>query len=261
MKRSSNTPRITAERDVPGGRRIALELLTKGEPVPAILLLPNAPAQQRVPGVLLLHGYSSSKEQMAESMGRALLRCGVASLALDLPEHGHRRTSEEDLNLRNAIKVAQVWRLANDESHQALRFLAQQSGIDSDRIGMVGYSLGAYLAINVAVDPCVRVVMLAAGGDLPEDMPFVSVVRKFVNPLKAVQKLGGKPLLMVNGSRDAMIKPAQARRLFEAAPEPKQIVWYNGGHWPPAPEVQSAAQWLATVLRDQAPLDRTERTA
>lgn len=259
MKRSSNVPKITAERDIPGGRRIALELTTKGEPVPGIMLVPDR--RERVPAALLFHGFSSRKERMAESIGRALLRNGVASLAIDLPLHGARAHAGEEINLRSAIKVAQIWRLANDEAHQALLFLAAQPAVDASRIALVGYSLGAFLAVHVATDPLVRVVLLAAGGDLPDTMPFVSVVRTVVNPLRAVRKLSGKPLLMVNGSYDRTIRPEQAKRLFDAASEPKQIIWYSGGHWPPDSEVATAASWLAGTLHDQRSGDRNERTA
>lgn len=252
-------PRITAERDVPGGRRIALELVTKGEPVPAIFLVPEGKGP--VPAALLFHGFSSRKERMAETIGRALLRHGVASLAIDLPLHGARAGAGQEINLRNALKVAQVWRQANDEAHQALLFLAAQPMVDATRIALVGYSLGAFLAVHVATDPLVRMVLLAAGGDLPGDMPFVSVVRTVVDPLRAVRKLAGKPLLMVNGSYDRTIRPEQAKRLFDAASEPKQIIWYSGGHWPPDSEVATAAAWLASTLRGQRTGERTERTA
>ncbi len=259
MTRSSNVPKITAERDIPGGRRIALELVTKGEPVPGIMLVPDRRAP--VPAALLLHGFSSRKERMAESIGRALLRNGVASLAIDLPMHGARNGAGQEINLRNALKVAQIWRLANDEAHQALLFLAAQPSVDPTRIALAGYSLGAVLAVHVATDPLVRVVLLAAGGDLPDEMPFVSVVRTVVDPLRAVRRITGKPLLMVNGSYDRTIRPEQARRLFEAAGDPKQIVWYSGGHWPPDREVTTAANWLAATLEELRGGARSERTA
>ncbi|HEY0996866.1 MAG TPA: hypothetical protein VGD77_12805, partial [Gemmatimonadaceae bacterium] len=59
-----------------------------GEEVPAILLLPAS--ARAVPAALLLHGYTSRKERMAESLGMALLRQGIASLSIDLPLHGER---------------------------------------------------------------------------------------------------------------------------------------------------------------------------
>jgi hypothetical protein len=55
--------------------------------VPAVLLLPPD-IERKVPAALLLHGYSSRKERMADTIGRALAGRGVAALAIDLPLHG-----------------------------------------------------------------------------------------------------------------------------------------------------------------------------
>jgi len=93
------------------------------------------------------------------------------------------------------------------------------------------------------------VVALASGGDLPAETPFASVVRAAADPLRAVRKLAGRPLLMVNGRLDRTIKASQAERLFAAAGDPKEMRWYNGGHWPPPSEVEFAAEWLAGRLR------------
>src|SRR5439155_3353327 len=65
-----------------GDERV-LDLVHDAERVPASLLLPNG--VRATPAVLLLHGFSSSKERMTQSVGRALQSRGVASLALDLP--------------------------------------------------------------------------------------------------------------------------------------------------------------------------------
>jgi hypothetical protein len=54
---------------------------------------------------------------------------------------------------------------------------------------------------------------------------------------------------MLNGRFDRTVKPAQAERLFAAAHEPKTMRWYGGGHWPPAREIDYAAEWLAEQLR------------
>src|SRR5690349_9986440 len=86
-------PGIKSSRDVPGGRRIAMELTATGrEQVPGVLLVPDGfhERDQRVPAALLLHGFTSRKERMVEGIGRALLTHGVASLAIDLPLHGAR---------------------------------------------------------------------------------------------------------------------------------------------------------------------------
>ena len=58
--------------------RLAITLpVSDGEQVPAILQLPAA--SRAVPAVLLLHGVNSRKEQMADSIGRALLARNVGA--------------------------------------------------------------------------------------------------------------------------------------------------------------------------------------
>src|SRR5215216_2475571 len=85
-------------------------VLEDGEDIPAILTLPKANAP--VAGALLLHGFSSRKEQMADSVGRALERRGIASIAIDLPLHGAREQGVEGLSLRSPLGLVQKWRLA-----------------------------------------------------------------------------------------------------------------------------------------------------
>ena len=238
---------VHAGRDVPGGRRADVELDTEPERVPGVLLTPNASAP--APAALLLHGAGSSKERMADSIGRALLRRGVASLAIDLPLHGARGDSRRDLSWRNPLQLVQTWRMAVAEGRQALHFLAEHAAVDPRRMGLVGYSLGAYLGVVVAAnDPLCRAVLLAAGGDLPEGIPFEPLVRTVADPRRAAGKLDGRPLLMVHGRGDRTVKPAQAERLYEAASEPKELRWYQGGHWPPQSAIDDAAGWLAETL-------------
>src|ERR1700710_3148906 len=137
-----------------------------GEAVPAILQRPII--DRRVPGVLLLHGFSSNKNRMADSIGRALLRHGIASLAIDLPLHGTREGGIEGLSLRNPLALVQKWRLALREADAAIGYLERHPAIDASRIGIAGYSLGSYLSVIAASsNRTVRAIALAAGGDLP----------------------------------------------------------------------------------------------
>jgi len=224
--------------------------LDGGEAVPAILKLP---AVRPAPGVLLIHGFTSRKEAMADSFGRALAVHGVASLAIDLPLHGAREGGIEGMSLRNPLALVEKWRLAVKETSSAVRYLAGHSAIDPRRIGLGGYSLGAFIGVIVAAEsPLVRAIALAAGGDLPEATPFASIVRAIADPLRAVRRLAGRPLLMVNGKHDRTIRPEQANALFAAAGEPKEQRWYDAGHWPPARAITDAADWLAAHLGESA---------
>jgi dienelactone hydrolase len=226
-----------------------LDLVHGTERVPATFLVPAAAAP--APAVLLLHGFSSSKERMAQSVGRSLLARGVASLAVDLPFHGERDGSGTELPYRNPLALVTAWRTAVRESRAAIEWLSAQPEIDDSRIGVIGYSLGGFLALMMASEErLVRVIALAAAGDLPDTTPYAALLRRAVDPLRAVRKLGGRPLLLVNGRRDTTTRPAQAERLFAFAEEPKELVWYDGGHWPPPQAIEDAAEWTTQRLRE-----------
>jgi fermentation-respiration switch protein FrsA (DUF1100 family) len=239
---------VKASRDIAGGHQVTLELEAEREHVPAILLVPNGASGSR-PGALLLHGFTSRKERMAEGIGRALLARGVATLSVDLPLHGAREGSIDELSLRNPLQLIGAWRLALSEVRLSLDYLTQLAVIDATRLALVGYSLGSFLSVVAAAgDERVRAMVLASGGDLPERTPFAALVRAAADPLRAVRRFAGRPLLMVNGRYDRTITSAQAERLFEAAREPKEIHWYQGGHWPPPREIDFAAEWLSARL-------------
>ena len=144
--------------------------------------------------------------------------------------------------------MIQKWRRAIREAHAGMAFLEAHAAIDGGRLGIAGYSLGSYLATTVAADNALaKAIALAAGGDLPPQMPFASLVRSVVDPLRDVRKLAGRPLLMINGRFDRTILPGQAQSLFDAASEPKELRWYDGGHWPPQSAIDSVAEWFAVL--------------
>ena len=238
---------VRDERPLTHGRRITLDIRLgdAGERVPCVLLLPHAAAEAPAPAALLLHGYSSHKEQMADTVGRVLLRHDIGSLAIDLPLHGERRGGVDMQAMRNPMALASAWRAAQSEARTALGYLGARSEIDAGCLAIVGYSMGSFLGVLVAAsEPRVRALVLAAGGDLPDGTPFARIVRTLADPLRAVKRFDGRPLLMVHGRRDPTVTPAQAQRLFDAAQEPKELRWYDAGHFLPSQALLDKHDWL-----------------
>ena len=239
--------RILRETPLPGGHRLDLELRGEGESIPAALLLPTAGRGGQAPGVLLLHGYSADKEMMAGTIGHGLLARGIASLALDLPLHGERRTPVRP-TLDGALELIRHWRSALAEAALGISYLGARSEIDRTRLAAVGYSLGSLLAGALAArDTRVRALVVAAGGDLPPGL--ASFARPIVDPVANVRALAGRPLLIVAGRRDRTMPPAQAEALYAAAGEPKTIRWYDSGHILPASAASDVADWLQERLQ------------
>ncbi len=210
--------------------------------VPSLLLRPDLDA--RVPGVLLLHGYSSSKEVLSNTMGVALALRGIASLSIDLPLHG---TRDEDMFQEartNPFGLLQHWKSALAEAKDAIAWLAAHDAIDPQRIGILGYSLGSYIALQTAAaEERIKCVVVAGGGDLPATQ-WTSMVRMVTDPLSSARKLNGRPLLMLHGTNDRTIRREQAQALFDAAEEPKTLKWYDSGHVLPPASAGDAAAWL-----------------
>jgi dienelactone hydrolase len=239
---------VISERSLPGGRELQVTYrLTLGQRIPALLLLPDSPSP--IPGAVLVHGYSSRKEDVSRPVGRTLLAGGIASLALDLPLHGSRTDPVQQQSARNPARVIALWREALADVQLGLRYLAARREIDSRRLALVGYSMGSFLSTAIAAgDPSVRALVLAAGGDLPENTPLTAVGRLVADPLAAVKRLGGRPLLMLHGRADRTVRPEQAQRLFDAAGEPKELIWYDSGHRLPPEAADLAARWLMRRL-------------
>src|SRR5205823_4490293 len=145
---------VTSSRDVPGGHRISIELEAEREHVPGILLMPDRSTSldNRCAAALLLHGFTSRKERMAEGIGSALLSYSVASLSIDLPMHGAREGRFDESTLRNPLQIVGTWRRALSEVRHSLDYLTGLTAVDPQRLAVVGYSLGAYLTVVSAAD-------------------------------------------------------------------------------------------------------------
>ena len=222
--------------------RRAFTIELAGADVPSIMLVPSVP--DPVPAALLLHGYSSSKERLSDTMGRALAARGIASLAIDLPLHGSRDDAIIQEARTNPLGLVQHWKMALAEAKAAIDWLAEQDEVDSRRLNATGYSLGSYVALQTAAaDDRVGSVIVAAGGDLPAS-PWTGMIRMISDPIRSAKSLNRRPLLMLHGRADRTIIPEQAQRLYDAASKPKELRWYDSGHVLPSAAADDAATWL-----------------
>lgn len=238
---------VSGERAVRGGHHASVVLRAPAEDVPGVLLMPPA-ARRPAAAALLVHGYGSTKERMSETIGATLLRHGIASLALDLPLHGE-RGEQGTHGFSDPMSLLRHWRAGLEEARLGVRLLADHEGIDRRRLATVGYSLGSFVALEVAAtEESVRAVIVAGGGDFPPHTPFLQLIRTVADPIRAVTNLRGRPLLIVHGTRDRTVRPEQAQRLYDAASDPKEIRWIDTGHHLPSPAVAAAATWLVDHL-------------
>ncbi|WP_405135991.1 alpha/beta hydrolase [Nocardia sp. NBC_01388] len=113
--------------------------------------------------------------------------------------------------------------------------LLAQPGIDPNRIVYLGKSLGGgvMLELATAYPPAALVLMStftglrdAAGAVYPY-LPKVVVPDAYPS-LRRIRRLRC-PVLIMHGDADEMLPVRMGRTLYEAAPEPKELVIYPGG--------------------------------
>jgi len=204
------------------------------------------------PCVLLLHALSSDKEAMIRLFGRALAQRGFACLALDAHLHGERRGGySQELGPLEYLGLA---RESIVEYRQALDHLRTRRDVDGDRVGLLGYSLGAMMGCILAgVDERVGASVFMVGGDMVRDnlhhVPAsLRELLEPVSPASFVGRISPRPVLFINGKWDNTVPRSAATLLHEAAGEPKQVIWADAGHTL-APEVAAlGVEWLVEQL-------------
>ena len=222
----------------------------RGESVPGILLTPTGKGP--FPCVVLLHGLGGSKEQLLDLVGPELTKKGFAVFAIDAKLHGERKREGEDPK-QPLTFVALVPDTVRDW-RQALDWLCQREDIKANRIGLVGYSMGAIMgAILAGVDERIQASCLCVGGDpikpmlalVPENLRALG---EFASPSNYIGHASPRPVYLVNGTKDTTITPDSARRLIAAAKQPRVSVWVDSGHILPAPEVRKGIDWVTNRL-------------
>ena len=172
-----------------------------------------APSKTRSPAVLLLHGADGLTFGDRYRMAAGLIAAGGYGVGLVhyLDRTGERRVSYATLRGRYPSWMETV--------RDAITWAAARPDVDPARIGLVGVSLGAALALSsAAVDPRVRAIV-AYSGPCPEDLPGA----------------GRLPAtLVLHGEGDRIVPPSNARAIVSALERtgtPHEVQLYPGqGH-------------------------------
>ena len=208
------------------------------------------------PAMVILHGAGSRKENHGD-FGRACAAAGWAALAYD--QRGHGEATDE----MGPGAVADVGEMA--------RFLASREGVDRTRVCARGSSMGGFMAIHGAAehDGIAGVIALCPAGE-PQLLRGLrsgelemragpgarTALQEWLEGRDihaAVERLAGRPLLLLHAEGDTRIPAQQSRELYEHAAEPRKIIVVPGGHHRSVQhdaELQGVAlRWLERALR------------
>jgi carboxymethylenebutenolidase len=167
----------------------------------------------RHPAVLLLHGSEGMKdERMYRHIAQILAKHGYVALIVHYFERTEtKRIEPKDIN----EKLFAAWM---ETVRQAVLQAARLPGVDGRRIGLLGFSLGAYLSLAVATEADLPIAAVAElFGGLPEKL------RKNVKRLP--------PTLIIHGDADKTVPVEEAlalAKLFQERKRPYEIKIYEG---------------------------------
>lgn len=122
------------------------------------------------------------------------------------------------------------------DARAARRWLAQRTGVTESDIVLIGRSLGGAVVTQLAADDGARGLILQSTFTSAPDvgnvhaswlLPSLTMQNRFES-LKRIREYHG-PVLVSHGDADEVIPFSHGRRMFAAAPGPKQFVTIPGG--------------------------------
>jgi dienelactone hydrolase len=191
-------------------------------------------------------------QKVSRGIARHLAQNGVAGLFVQMAYYGPRRPPNGPRlltpNLEHTLGAIRQTVLDN---RCAAAWLASRPEIDPKQLGIIGTSLGSFMAaLTSAAEPRLnRVVLLLGGGGLvdafydhPKAKPYFQMLRVLglskdklkamiapADPITYAERLKERSLLVIAASRDDVVPPSAAKALWEAAGKPK-IIWIDATH-------------------------------
>ena len=227
--------------------------------LPAYLRVPAVAGFGNAPVVIMAPGLDSTKEELQATAEYFLAR-GLATLAIDGPGQGE---SEYELPIEPAYeKVATA----------AVDYLQDRSGLDRERIGLFGVSLGGYYAArSAAYEKRLRAVVALAGpyrfdldwDELPAQTRATFQARSGAKSEEDARAKAAKltleeaaahietPLLIVGGGRDRIVPAYHQERLAKEVKTAELAIYPDGSHGVTNRAYESRsrmADWLAARL-------------
>lgn len=217
----------------------------------------------RHPAVIVLD-ITGGNQKLSRTIARHLAQNDVAGLFVQMAYYGPRRPPGSKVRLLSTDvdhTIAAVRQTVLD-LRRAVAFLEGQPDVDADQLGIMGTSLGSFLAALAGeMEPKLgKVCVLLGGGgfvdayyDDPRAAPFrlayeltggrrETIARWLapVDPLTHASLLRDRKLLIVGARHDEIVPPVMAENLWNATGR-QRIIWLDAGHY-------TAAAYLMTSL-------------
>jgi uncharacterized protein len=247
----------------------------KGGEVPARLVVPKG--RGPFPGVMVQHGMPDTKEGMLP-VGIDLARTGALAVLIDAPfnrpQHGP--VGSDPLTFTPKDRDEQIQLIV--DLRRAIDVLVARPDVDSDRLAYVGVSYGAAMGgLLAGVEDRLKAYVLAVGdgglvshftgpddANRPEARSFPAEQReqwlqamRSIEPINFVGQAAPAAVLFQAGTNDELIPRQDTLRYYQAASQPKELRWYDAGHFLNCAAHEDMMAWLARYSPPSGPVGST----
>ena len=179
-----------------------------GVSIAATLYLPSRPG----PAVVLIHMQTRSRQDW-EAVGPALADAGLVALAIDLRGHGASDPRPVGPGAKDGGIAADL--------RAARSYLATRRDVTPGKLGLLGASIGANLAVvAAAADPTVRSIALLSPGLDYQGLRTQANLNRY----------GDRPALLVGSREDSYVMITLRRLSGEGTGLREQLVLDGAGH-------------------------------
>lgn len=207
----------------------------------------------RFPCVIVLD-IMGGDQTVSRMIATRLAQERIAGLFVQMAYYGPRRPPGSKLRLVSPDVQHTLAAMTQTvlDLRRATAWMASRPEIDSDRLGILGTSLGSFLSsLTAEMEPrLTRVAVLLGGGGLVDayyDDPRGAIVRRVwelaggskkkladliapIDPLTCAANLKDRKVLLIAARQDDIVPPKMAEALWEASGK-QQIVWYDCDHY------------------------------
>ncbi len=181
------------------------------------------PARQARGVLVFFHGNAGNISHRLDSL-KVFNDLGLATLIFDYRGYGRSQGQPSEQGTYRDAEA--TW-----------RYLVEERRIAAQDIVLFGRSLGAAIAVHLAIEHTPKALILESAFTSVPDMaaevyPFLPVrwLARFRYDTEAYLQSVSCPVLIVHSREDDIIPFAHGRRLFAVAHEPKQLLEIRGGH-------------------------------
>jgi phospholipase/carboxylesterase len=213
-------------------------------PLEHVSKAPETPTDEPAPAVVLIHGRGTNEQDLLPIAQQLPDELHVFSVRAPDPLQGGYTWYELDLSaggLHASQPHESEFRRSLDLLHEFVEWATEEYEIDSERIGLLGFSQGSIMS-------------LAALCERSEDYDWIVALNGYLaeSHEQQAENATGKPIFVGAGKSDQIIPVERAERaaeLLDNAGADVRFETYSVGHGTHPEEIRAVSEWITERLR------------